>query len=227
MGDRDSSNPFGQQILFLDNHLMAINKEAGWSSQPDGSGRMSVQEAGMEWIKNEFSKPGKVFLEPVHRLDQAVSGVLLCARTSKALSRIQEAIRRKEWKKTYWTIVTGHPPEEAFLEDYLLHEERRAISCKPSHPRGKKSQLSFQRLWQEGSLAGLEIELLTGRYHQIRCQLSERNWPILNDLRYGGRRATFPGIALHHRQLRLKHPVKDKELEIQAPLPSFWGSIRW
>lgn len=218
------------EVLFEDNHLLVLNKPQCLLTQPEGD-RDSLEDRGKAYIKEKYNKPGAVFLHPAHRLDRVASGIVVFAKTSKALSRLNASIRKGDWEKTYLARVSacstsnpGKKGDARHLEDYLKHAEFRAIKVDSKDPEAKKCTLDYvvleeQRSGKDKSVYLLEIDLHTGRYHQIRAQLSLRGWPILGDVKYGGDRLESEGIALHHKKLKLAHPVGDKELEITAPLP--------
>jgi 23S rRNA pseudouridine1911/1915/1917 synthase len=191
------------EIIFCDNHLLIAEKPAGIATQPDFIERLRV------FLKKRFNKPGKVFLEPIHRLDKPVSGIVICARTSKALSRLQEQMRQQEIKKQYCALVTGALPcKEGTLVHFLKHLSHRAAIAKPHEDGSKKAELFYQVLREEEGCSLLRIHLQTGRYHQIRAQLSAVGSPILGDSRYGSVLASKNGcIALHHEQIEFIHPV--------------------
>lgn len=198
------------EIIFLDNHLLVIDKPCGWLTQPSPECFESLETWGKKFLKEKFDKKGNVFLEAAHRLDKVASGIVLFARTSKALSRIQESLREGQWKKTYLALVEGHFAKKAdVLEDFLTHDEFHAT--KSLH--GKKAILSYKVLQESADQSLLEIDLQTGRYHQIRIQLSSRGHPIIGDHKYGSR--TFfakNGIALQHQSLEMIHPVTREKI---------------
>ncbi len=215
------------KVLFEDNHLLVLNKPQGLLTQPEGD-RDSLEDRGKAYIKKKSNKPGAVFLHPAHRLDRVASGIVVFAKTSKALSRLNASIRKGDWEKTYLARVSarststpGKKGDVGHLEDYLKHAEFRAIKVDSEDPEAKKCTLDYVVLKEEKGSFLLEIDLHTGRYHQIRAQLSFRGWPILGDTKYGAYRleSESEGIALHHEHLKLIHPVGSKELEITAPLP--------
>ncbi len=195
------------RIIYCDNHLLVVSKPAGLSTQPH-DGEDSLSDRAKAWIKKEFQKPGSVFLEPIHRLDKPVSGLVLFARTSKALSRLQEMMRQHQIEKTYYAWIEGELPEpEGTLEHLLIHGDHRAHV----HPEGKLARLHYRQIAQGNGKTQLEIILETGRYHQIRAQFSAIGYPIVGDVKYG---AKAPGkIALHHGRLRFCHPVTKENLE--------------
>ncbi len=162
-----------EQILYCDNHVLAVNKPAGLLTQDSGTGKDNLEDQAKAWIKEEFNKPGNVFLEAVHRIDRVVSGVVLFARTSKALTRLNEQMRAKSIDKIYHAVVQGNPKQnEATLVHFLKHGDRTAIVSNQKDKDAKRSELHYRVLKQNSKSALLEIELDTGRYHQIRIQLS-------------------------------------------------------
>ena len=206
-------------VLYHDNHLLAVNKPAGILTQPSGTSQINLEDLAKAWVKEHYNKPGAVFLHAVHRLDKPVSGVVLFARTSKALSRLQEAMRDKNCKKIYEALVEGVLPEEkGTLEHSLLHDDFHATVTADTHPEAKKSRLHYHVLKKEKGLSLLRIELETGRYHQIRAQLAASGCPIVGDQKYGSKRVLGPDqIALHHAELSITHPTKGELLIFKAP----------
>lgn len=188
------------QVLYIDNHLCVVVKSPGIPTQP------TLVEQAKAWIKRKYQKPGNVFLEPIHRLDQPVGGLVLLARTSKALSRLQEMMRNHQIQRTYYAWVEKPLKEsDGILEHQLLHDDHIARVVTRG---GKLAKLSYRTLLIKKGRALLEIELETGRYHQIRAQLSAEKSPILGDQKYGSKIAwEDEGIALHHGKLGLIHPV--------------------
>lgn len=208
-------------ILYADNHLLAVNKPAGLVTQPSGAHEDSLEARAKEWVRQTYAKPGAVFLEAAHRIDRPVSGVVLFARTSKALSRLNESIRRREVGKLYWAVVEGSPePVQGRLEHWLVHESHRARVVAGPGGEARLAVLEYRQMRADAGLALLEIRLHTGRYHQIRVQLAAVGHPIVGDRRYGAH-SSLPGgvIALHHRELTVEHPVKHEPLTITAPCP--------
>jgi 23S rRNA pseudouridine1911/1915/1917 synthase len=192
-------------VIFVDNHLLVVNKPAGLPTQPHGPGLENLTDQAKAWVKRTYAKPGNVFLEPIHRLDKPVSGLVLFARTSKALSRLQEKMRERAFVKTYYALVDPTPrKQDGNLEHYLVHDEYRARVVTASHPEGKRARLSYKVI--QDSL--LEIDLETGRYHQIRAQFAAEGCPIIGDVKYGSTSHwKQQGIALHHGKLSVPHPV--------------------
>jgi 23S rRNA pseudouridine1911/1915/1917 synthase len=210
------------EILFIDNHLLAVNKPSGVLTQPTDKEVRSLEVELKTWLKNEYQKPGAVFLGVLHRLDKQVSGVVLFARTSKALVRLNESIKSKKFQKTYYALVEGRfEKEEGFFEDFIFHGEHQASICRSDHPEAKFARLSYKVLKYIDNSTLLQIELETGRYHQIRIQFASRGFPIISDAKYGGLKVfSEDRIALHHFQLKFFHPVRQIFLTVEAPLPS-------
>lgn len=210
-------------VIYEDNHLLVVNKPAGLLTQPNEEGSDSVEGRAKEWIKQKYQKPGNVFLGVVHRLDKPVSGIVVCAKTSKALSRLNASMRSKELKKIYTALVEGAPNDESgILENYLKHDDHHAYVCNAADKDGKLARLHYRVLKRFKNSSLLEIILETGRYHQIRCQCATAGFPVVNDIRYGAKpKSEMPRdqIALHHSKLELKHPVTDARLTFEAPLP--------
>ena len=212
------------RILYEDNHIIAVNKRVSEIVQGDKTGDEPLSESLKRWLKEKYDKPGNVFLGVTHRLDRPVSGLVLFAKTSKALSRLNEMFRVGEIKKTYWAIVKT-PPEipEKELTHYLVRNEKqnKSYAYDSEKPNSKKAILSYKTLARSDNYALLEIQLKTGRHHQIRCQLAKIGSPIKGDLKYGFPRSNPDGgISLHAREIRFTHPVTKNEITITAPIPS-------
>lgn len=209
------------KILYEDNHLLAVEKPAGWLTQPSGTDQDSLEEYCKRWLKEKYNKPGNVYLMAVHRIDKPVSGIVLFAKTSKALSRLNESMRSKKTKKIYFALVEGTPKqEEAVIEHFLVHGEFQAHVVQAESDQAKLARLHYRVLKQVDRHTLLEITLETGRYHQIRAQLSAIGHPILGDEKYGSREPFTKGcIALHHGHLEIPHPTLDKWLCLDSPLP--------
>lgn len=204
------------EILYEDNHLLAINKPKGVLSQEDHTGNPNVLTLCKEYIKNEYNKPGNVFMGLVHRLDKPVSGVMLLAKTSKAASRISEQIRKRTLDKTYLAVVCGKAPENGFLTHYLLKNSQTNMvtSVKKGTQGAKEAQLTFQTLAVSDDFSLLKVNLITGRAHQIRVQLAEHGYPIWGDRKYG--KLNGNTIALHAYQLVCSHPTLKDEIKFTA-----------
>jgi len=211
------------QILYEDNHLIAVNKKASDLSQGDSSGDEPLDARIKRYLAVKYNKPGEVFLGVVHRLDRPVSGVVLYARTSKALARMNEIFRTREVRKIYWAVVSEKPPQaEGRLENYLRKNEKQNKSFVYSEPvKGtRRAELTYKLTGVSERYYLLEIELHTGRHHQIRAQLAAAGMPVKGDLKYGAKRSNPDGsISLHARSLQFIHPVKKEEILIIAPLP--------
>lgn len=212
-------------ILFADNHLLAVNKPAGLLTQDSGTGLRNMEDWVREWVRVDKSKEGNVFLNAVHRIDKIVSGVVLFARTSKALSRLNEDVRNRNCKKTYHALVEGVPEKpSAELIHWLTHERHRTEVCKEGERGAQRAVLRYRTLRQLGNLTLLEVDLETGRYHQIRAQLAAIGCPIAGDEKYGARiSAGEKEIALHHVQLEINHPTTRELAVITAPYPDRSG----
>lgn len=214
------------EVLYEDNHLLVINKPSGWLTQPSGTDQQNVEEWGKKWLKEKYLKPGNVFLGTIHRIDKPVSGIVLFAKTSKALSRLNASMRNKDFRKVYVAMVKGQlPSKEKWLEHYLIHDDYRATVVESKTPNAKLSRLHYRVLEETTKFTLLEVELETGRYHQIRVQLATIGFPILGDGKYGSRESFQPdAIALHHKALHIPHPVTGEMLIVEAPLPTYWKS---
>lgn len=211
-------------IIYEDNHLLVVNKPPGLLTQPSGTEHPSLESYAKAFIKHKYQKPGNVFLSAVHRLDKPVSGIVLFGKTSKAVQRLNAAMREKRSKKTYLCIVEGKlVTKEGVLENYLSHESYHAKVAENDAIEGKLSRLQYKVL-QESSLFSLvQIELETGRYHQIRVQLSTIGHPIIGDKKYGSIVDYLPEeITLHHWMLTIPHPVTDELKTFISEVPSHW-----
>ena len=211
------------QILYEDNHLIIVNKRPGDIVQGDKTGDIPLSEVVKEYIKNKYNKPGNVYLGVVHRLDRPTSGIVVFAKTSKALPRLNKLFKDKDAKKTYWAIVKNAPPKQ---EDTLVHFMKRNTKQNKSYayfkevPESKKAILHYRILKRLDNYYLLEIDLETGRHHQIRSQLSAIGCPVKGDLKYGFDRSNKDAsIHLHARKLVFEHPVKKESLEIIANPP--------
>lgn len=217
------------EVLYEDNHIIAVNKTCNEIVQGDKTGDTPLSEMVKAYIKARYNKPGEVFLGVTHRLDRPTSGVVLFARTSKALTRLNEMFKSHEQiKKTYWAIVQGCPKvPEARLENWLVRNEQlnKSFIAQPSAKEAKQAILSYKTLVKGDHYTLLEVNLETGRHHQIRCQLAAIGCPIKGDLKYGAKRSNPDGgICLHARKIEFIHPVSKQNICITAPVPedSLW-----
>jgi 23S rRNA pseudouridine1911/1915/1917 synthase len=210
-------------VLYEDNHLLVINKPAGELVQGDETGDEPLVERCKKYIKEKYNKPGEVFLGVVHRLDRPVSGVVVFARTSKALQRMNEQFRDRQTRKTYWAIVKNKPMETSgTLVHWLVkNEKNNKVTAFPKDNKdGQRSELSYQLLKHQSGFYLLEVNPVTGRPHQIRVQLSSIGCPIVGDIKYGfDKPNSDKSICLHALQLQFMHPVKKENISIQAAPP--------
>ena len=213
-----------KDILYEDNHLLVINKHAGDLVQADAQGQTGLEDEIKRFIRRRDNKPGDVFLGVVHRIDRPVSGAVLFAKTSKALVRLNRMIREGAIDKRYWAVVESLPEtERGTLTHYIERNGKTNRSHAYASPRGdaKLAQLEYRLLAGSNNYFLLEVHLLTGRHHQIRCQLSKIGCPIKGDLKYGARRSNpDSGICLHSRSLSMIHPLRKEPLTVTAPPPA-------
>ena len=216
------------EILFEDNHLLAVCKPAGVLSQEDRTGDPDILTLGKEYLKKEYKKPGNVFLGLLHRLDKPVSGVMILAKTSKSAARISEQIRQRSIKKSYLAVVQGDPQDFNYLTHHLLEDEttNRVTVVNERSKGAKRAELMYQTVERKNGMALLKIKLITGRAHQIRVQLSEMNLPILGDKKYGSN--GIHNIALHAHEIEFSHPTLKKTISIEAipPLGEPWSFFK-
>ena len=219
------------EVLYEDNHVIIVNKRAGEIVQGDKTGDTPLSEIVKLYLKERFQKPGNVFLGVVHRLDRPVSGIVLFARTSKALSRLSEIFRTRAVRKTYWAIVGQQPPQDkGTLTHWLTRDERTNKARAYDHevPGSKQAVLDYRVIACSDRYWLLEIDLHTGRHHQIRCQLAKMGCPVRGDLKYGAPRSNPDGsISLHARRITFEHPVSHQSIDITAPVPDdrLWAAI--
>jgi 23S rRNA pseudouridine1911/1915/1917 synthase len=208
------------EVLFCDNHLLVATKPPGLLTQPDEEGSDSLEAFAKSWVKKEYAKPGNVFLHAIHRLDKPVSGLVLFARTSKALTRLNEQSRQQEIQRIYWAEVEGiMSQKEGRLDHYLIHGDHKALLGKESDKEAKHARLTFQVVQLKSHTTLLTIELETGRYHQIRAQFSAAGHPIVGDRKYGAKGGDGEAIHLHCGRLAFAHPVTQEILRIETPAP--------
>jgi 23S rRNA pseudouridine1911/1915/1917 synthase len=217
------------QILYEDNHLLVLNKPAGWIVQGASPEQKSLFDWAADYLRTKYAKPGKVFVGVVSRLDAPVTGVLPFARTSKCASRLSEQFREHTTIKTYWAIVECRPPSASGrLEHHMVRGEQDTVTrvIANANDNSKLGILEYQSLGENELGYQLVIRLVTGRKHQIRAQLGAIGCPILGDRKYGARQSFSLGIALHCRQLILQHPTLKTDLPLVAPAPSYWRWIK-
>ncbi|HIZ05022.1 MAG TPA: RNA pseudouridine synthase [Candidatus Phocaeicola gallistercoris] len=218
-------------VVYEDNHIIIVNKTTSEIVQGDKTGDIPLSEVVKQYIKKEYAKPGNVFLGVVHRLDRPVSGLVVFAKTSKALSRLNEMFRKGDVHKTYWAIVKTCPPtEEGDLVHYLVRNEKqnKSYAYDKEVKGAKKAVLHYRLIGHSDNYYLLEIDLKTGRHHQIRCQLAKIGCPIKGDLKYGFPRSNVDGgICLHARRVCFVHPVSKKLVDVVAPTPAdnLWNSF--
>ena len=218
-------------VGYEDNHLIIVYKEAGEIVQGDKSGDEPLSEMVKQWIKEKYQKPGNVFLGVVHRLDRPVAGLVIFARTSKALTRLNEMFRNGDIHKTYWAIVQQPPIEsESTLTDWLVRntQQNKSYAYNMPAPMAKKSILHYKTISSTERYTLLEVNLMTGRHHQIRCQLANIGCPIKGDLKYGAARSNPDGsICLLSHKVEFVHPVSKKKIKVVSPLPmdNLWQAI--
>ena len=219
------------KVVYEDNHIIIVSKSSGEIVQGDKTGDEPLSETVKRYIKEVYHKPGNVFLGVVHRLDRPVSGLVLFAKTSKALSRLSEMFSRGDVHKTYWAITKNRPPAaEDTITSWLVRNEKQNKSYSYDHevPGSKKAVLTYRLIGSTDNYSLLEINLLTGRHHQIRCQLASIGCPIKGDLKYGAQRSNSDGsISLLARRIQFVHPVSKENIDIVAPVidDNLWRDI--
>ena len=223
------SEDLSSRILYEDNHILVFNKVPGEIVQGDKTGDECLAETLKAYIAQRDSKPGKVFLGIPHRLDRPVSGIVVFAKTSKALSRLSEIFRTGDMHKTYWALCCGTPEKETGqLTDWLVRNEKlnKSFISKPGATGAKEARLLYRLIGRTDRYSLISVQLLTGRHHQIRCQLAAIGCVIKGDLKYGAPRSNPDGgICLHSREIRFVHPVKKEEMTLLAPPPSSWKGL--
>ncbi|MDR0758147.1 MAG: RluA family pseudouridine synthase [Tannerella sp.] len=219
------------EIIYEDNHLIAVNKNCHEIVQGDKTGDSPLSGEVSAWLKKKYNKSGNVFTGVTHRLDRPVTGIVLFAKTSKALARMNEKFRLGEVKKIYWAVVKNAPPH---LEDELVHwlirneKQNKSYVCDAERPDAKKAVMRYRLIARSERYHLLEVDLKTGRHHQIRCQLAHIGLPVKGDLKYGAKRSNPDGgICLHARQISFEHPVSRLPVEIIAPVPedNLWKTL--
>lgn len=214
---------YDMQVIYEDNHIIVVNKAPGEIVQGDKTGDTPLSETVKDWIKQAHNKPGNVFLGVVHRLDRPVAGLVIFAKTSKALTRLNDMFRNGDVHKTYWAIVRNRPPKDSdLLTHYISTVEKNNKSYASATPKAgaKESRLSYKVIATGDRYNLLEIQLMTGRKHQIRVQMSAIGCPIKGDLKYGDRRSNPDGsISLIARRIQFVHPVSGKEIDLTANVP--------
>ncbi len=218
-------------ILYEDNHIIAVNKSSSEIVQGDKTGDKPLVESVKEYLKERYQKKGNVFCGVVHRLDRPVSGVVIFAKTSKALARLNEILALRQITKKYWAIVSSPPQEpQGTLRHFLVRNERqnKSYAYSKAVPQSKEAVLHYKTLGKSDRYTLLEVDLETGRHHQIRCQLAAMGCIIKGDLKYGAPRSNRGGgISLHARSVEFVHPVKQERIVIEAPVPddTLWHAI--
>lgn len=211
-------------VLYEDNHIIIVNKTCSEIVQGDKTGDTPLSETVKQYLKHKYNKPGNVFCGVTHRLDRPTSGIVIFAKTSKALARLNEMFKNKEIKKTYWAITKNMPDkEEAILIHYLIRNEKqnKSYASDIEKTNSKKAILHYKLIACSENYNLLEIDLQTGRHHQIRCQLAKIGCPIKGDLKYGAERSNPDGgISLHARRVEFIHPVSKLPIDVIAPVPS-------
>lgn len=218
-------------VLYEDNHLIIVNKAPGEIVQGDKTGDKPLLDIVKEYLKVKYNKPRNVFCGVTHRLDRPTSGVVVFAKTSKALSRLNEMFKNGEMHKTYWAIVKNHPPHpQGTLTHFLVKNERtnKSAAHDTEKPGTKKAVLHYKVVARSQNYFLLEVDLETGRHHQIRSQLSKIGCPIKGDLKYGAERSNPDGsISLHARHISFVHPVSKQKIDVTAPVPddALWAVL--
>ena len=211
------------EVVYEDNHIIIVNKQSGEIVQGDKTGDRPLSDIVKDYIKEKYQKPGAVFLGVVHRLDRPVSGLVVFARTSKALTRLNKMFAEGEVHKTYWALVKNAPQKtEATLTHWLVRNEKqnKSYAYATEKPNAKKAILKYRLIGKSDNYSLLEVQLMTGRHHQIRCQLAAMGCPIKGDLKYGAPRSNPDGsISLQSHRVEFIHPVSKERITVEAPLP--------
>ena len=221
------------QVVYEDNHIIIVSKRSGEIVQGDKTGDEPLSETVKRYIKEKYGKPGEVFLGVVHRLDRPVSGLVVFARTSKALTRLNKMFAEGDVHKTYWAITKNTPKEpEGTLTHWIVRNEQqnKSYAYDKEKPHAKKAILNYRVIGHSDNYSLIEVRLLTGRHHQIRCQLAAMGCPIKGDLKYGAPRSNPDGsISLLSRRIEFVHPVSKENICVEAPLPddSLWQLVRF
>ncbi|MDH6309106.1 23S rRNA pseudouridine1911/1915/1917 synthase [Dysgonomonas sp. PFB1-18] len=219
-------------VLYEDNHIIIVNKTVSEIVQGDKTGDKPLSEIVKEYLKEKYNKPGNVFIGVTHRLDRPTSGIVIFAKTSKALPRLNDMFKNKEVSKTYWAIVKNAPKQtEGTLKHYLVRNEKqnKSYAYDTEKPNSKLAILHYKTIARSDNYNLLEIDLETGRHHQIRCQLAKIGCPIKGDLKYGAERSNPDGgISLHARKVSFIHPVSKERVEVTAPVPedNLWKAFQ-
>ncbi len=218
-------------VVYEDNHIIVVNKTASEIVQGDKTGDTPLSETVKQYLKEKYNKPGNVYIGVAHRLDRPVSGLVVFAKTSKALTRLNEMFKNSEVKKTYWAVVKNTPREtEGVLTHFLTRnqQQNKSYAYDKEVPNSKKAILHYKLIGKSQNYNLLEVDLKTGRHHQIRCQLAKMGCPIKGDLKYGSPRSNPDGsICLHARRVSFIHPVSKEKIELEAPLPegNLWNGF--
>ena len=211
------------EVVYEDNHIIIVNKQSGEIVQGDNTGDRPLSDIVKDYIKEKYQKPGAVFLGVVHRLDRPVSGLVVFARTSKALTRLNKMFAEGEVHKTYWALVKNAPQKtEDTLTHWLVRNEKqnKSYAYATEKPNAKKAILKYRLIGKSDNYSLLEVQLMTGRHHQIRCQLAAMGCPIKGDLKYGAPRSNPDGsISLQSHRVEFIHPVSKERITVEAPLP--------
>ncbi len=221
------------EVVYEDNHIIIVNKQSGEIVQGDKTGDRPLSDLVKDYIKEKYQKPGEVFLGVVHRLDRPVSGLVVFARTSKALTRLNKMFAEGQVHKTYWALVQNCPKEhDGTLEHWLVRNEKqnKSYAYDRERPNAKKAILKYKVIGRTDNYTLVEVQLMTGRHHQIRCQLSTMGCPIKGDLKYGAKRSNPDGsISLQSHRVEFEHPVSHETIAIEAPLPHdpIWQGVRF